>query len=334
MRERICRNDPEKLRQTESPEAYNLSLSGGRSAQRARLVLHCRNMRLSRILLLLAAGFVCGATSAADQTRVILLGASDGEALLAWSSYVDTIGADLLPPIWVVCPTPAHEASVRDTAPRLRPLPLPDTSSWSSWPEFLENFMERQGATALGLFGEGSRPTPGLAKSIRAMRRTLAHPHTPVAVIPRSQLQEEGGWTPDSRWLPDTFIAQAWITKAAVSSAPPPPATAGAGGDVGDLSLLRALPGIVGHLPGEPDADAGLLVDGTNVVASSFWGGGGNQPLPVARDATGAKLYIGALQLALVYPDEDEEEEGRGGKGQTEGHGRAAALVRAPWPPR
>lgn len=287
-------------------------------------------MRIIRVLLL-AAGTLCGASSAADQKRAILLGASDGEALLAWSSFVDTVGAGLLPPIWVVCPTPAHAASVRDAAPRLRPLPLPGPSSWSSWAEFLENFMERQGATILGLFGEGSLPPPGLARSIQAMGPAMAHPHTPVAVIPRSQLQEEGGWTRDSRWLPDTFIGQAWITKATLSSAPRP-AAAGAGGDVGDLSLLRALPGVVGHLPGKPDADGGVLVDGTNVVASSFRGGGGNLPLPVARDSRGAKLYIGALQLALVYPD--EEEEGVGGEEQAEEHGRAAALVRSPWPPR
>jgi len=277
--------------------------------------------------MLLAAG-ICGSTSAADdrQTRAILLGVTNGNALLAWSSYVDRVGAGLLPPVWVVCPTPVHEASVRDTAPRLHSLPLPDPSSWSSWPEFLENFMERQGATVLGLFGEGSLPPPGLAKSIQALGPALSHPHTPVAVIPRSQLQEEGGWTPDSRWLPDTFIAQAWITKATLSSAP----MAAAGGGLGDLSLLRALPLIVGHLPSKPNADGGVLVDGTNVVASSF--SGGNLPLPVARDSGGAKLYIGALYLALVYPD--EEDDGEGGEEQEEEHRRAAALVRAPWPPR
>lgn len=293
------------------------------------------------VLVLLAAG-ICSSVTIEPSSRVILLRIPDEEAagqraLLAWSSYAQAAGAGL-PPVWVLCPTPAAEASVRESAPGLHPLAAPDSPSSSSWSHFLESFMVRQGATVLGLFGEGSYPPPGLPRSIQAMGPALDHPHTPVAVVPRSQRvlpgAEDGAGrrAGDARWLPDTFIAQAWITKATLSTGPAVTAS------VLDASILRALPLIVGHLPSKPSdvggvgSAIGVLVDGTNVVASRFWGDEevAAAALPVARDCSGDKLYIGALRLALVYP----EEEGIGVGEQEEERAGAAELVRAPWPPR
>ena len=247
------------------------------------------------------------ANASAGAPKAILLAVEDGApgevALRAWSTYATEFSSEL-PPVWVLCRTQAIEASVIQE-PLLKPLVVYEKPSWAS---VLDSFSTEHG-TIVGLFGEGSLPHPDLAHSIKALGLPLSEIQVPAAVIPRSRSSEGGG-----EWLPDTFVSQLWVNRAALE----PFRLMNIGLDrksVQEVSLLALLPEVVLKRPGDGIA----LIDGTDVLGSVFAVGvGGASSVPVARDARGASLYIGALGLAALHL-----------KG-----GRHVAIVRAPWPPR
>ena len=243
----------------------------------------------------------------AGAPKAILLAVEDGApgevALRAWSTYATEFSSEL-PPVWVLCRTQAIEASVIQE-PLLKPLVVYEKPSWAS---VLDSFSTEHGII-VGLFGEGSLPHPDLAHSIKALGLPLSEIQVPAAVIPRSRSSEGG-----REWLPDTFVSQLWVNRAALE----PFRLMNIGLDqksVQEISLLALLPEVVLKRPGDGIA----LIDGTDVLGSVFAVGvGGASSVPVARDARGASLYIGALGLAALHL-----------KG-----GRHVAIVRAPWPPR
>lgn len=247
------------------------------------------------------------ANPSAGVHKAILLAVEDGApgevALRAWSTYATEFSSEL-PPIWVLCRTQAMEASVAQE-PSLNPLVVYEKPSWAS---ILESFSVEHGII-VGLFGEGSLPHPDLARSIKALGLPLSEIQVPAAVIPRSRSSEGGG-----EWLPDTFVSQLWMNRAALD--PLRLMDLGLGQKVvQEISLLHVLPEIVIKRPG----DGMALIDGTDVLGSLFAGGvGAAASVPVARDTRGASLYIGALGLAALHL--------KGGK--------HVAIARAPWPPR
>lgn len=253
------------------------------------------------------------ANASSGGPKAILLAVEDGApgeaALRAWSAYATEFSSEL-PPIWVLCRTPATEASVIQE-PSLRPLFVYETPSWAS---ILESFSTEHGGSIVGLFGEGSLPHPDLAHSIKALGLPLSEIQVPTAVIPRSR--SSGGGGGGGEWLPDTFVSQLWVNRAALE----PFRLMNIGLDqklVQEISLLALMPEIVLKRPG----DGLALIDGTDVLGSVFAVGEGAaapSSVTVARDARGGSLYIGALGLAALHL-----------KGE-----RHVAIVRAPWPPR
>lgn len=243
--------------------------------------------------------------------KAILLAVENGapgeEALRAWSTYANELGSEL-PPVWVVCRTQAMEASVL-LEPPLKPLAVHEKLSWAN---VLKIFSWDQSTSLLGLFGEGSLPHPDLSNSIKALGVPLSTVEVPAAVIPRSRAASSGGG--GGEWLPDTFVSQVWVNRATLD----PSRLVKTGLDeslVQDFSLLDVLPLVVLKRRG----DGVVLVDGTAVLDSVFEvDGSAVSSLPVARDARGGGVYIGALALAALHL--------KGGKN--------VAIARAPWPPR
>lgn len=234
------------------------------------------------------------------------------DAVRKWSTHAEILG-DELPPVWVVCATPADAAALRNEG--IRALVPPLVLGESSWAEVLKTFMEEQGANVLGLFGEGSYPSHDMVGSVRDVGPALAQAETPTLVLTRSRSQG------DSAWLPDTFVAQAWLNRGtlAATTRTASPLTQQ---QAQNLPLLTALQVLVRNtrMHGE-----GILVDGTNFVHSTVMVGpkgldsADGEPLPVATDSRGEKVYIGTLPLALVNSEDKSQRVG---------------IARAPWPPR
>lgn len=190
--------------------------------------------------------------------------------------------------------------------PPLKPLAVHENLSWAS---VLKIFSWDQTTSLFGLFGEGSLPHPDLANSIEALGAPLSMVEVPAAVIPRSRAANGEG-----EWLPDTFVSQIWMNRAALE----PSRLAKMGLDENNVQHISLLD-VLTLVAVERRGDGIRLVDGTAVLGSVFGADGGAvSSLPVARDARGGAVYVGALQLAAVYL-----------KG-----GNNVGIVGAPWPPR
>lgn len=209
------------------------------------------------------------------ESTVLLVALQDGPAggiaLRHWSDYLGAFNAtQSRPSVWILCPTVAMEASVREM-PHLRPLLVGDNPG--SWAELLTSFLlPRQGVRSIapsvvGLFGEGSLPNRDLdlASLIGSMQPALTASVPPTAIVARSRSLPEEGGAGGGEWLSDKFVSQVWCNRAFLANA----ILTGVGIEqrvVQDLSLLEVLSQLLrGNSGSHNDA---VLVDGTHVLRS------------------------------------------------------------------
>lgn len=281
-------------------------------------------------------------------------GPTQDAALEMWSRYAGEL-ADVLPPVWILCtPNSTIEEAVR-LAPNMLPFSV---DSRSSWAEALEQFLgKNEGASIVGLFGEGSLPHSGLSSSIRSVYEALEGSTAPTAVVARSRSSRtvdhrvvvEGG-----EWLADTLVAQVWCNREMLAPSRLADLEVLPHRSVYRSTLLSVVPAILEDPSDRSDpSDAGgggsvILVDGTPVLksvvsvaglpkrgrdyspASSSQETRGDANAPSDAEARSSAFYIGTLENALVIEEDTkivERDDGRGG-------GRGTTVIaEAPWPP-
>ena len=164
--------------------------------------------------------------------------------------------------------------------------------------------------TVFGVLGEGVLPPVDLAQSIESVEQAITERiPVPAAVLTRSQSKRYADAAP--QWLPDTFIAQVWCNRLAMTGLGSRNET------VGTSNLGGFLPKLV-HRENQR-AGKLLLVDGTHLVPSIFDSRAQAWRVDRARNevAAGRKTFrFGTLELALTYSDDGE-----------------VIIDTAPWPP-
>lgn len=238
-------------------------------------------------------------------------------ALSEWGEYVTSSGTENLE-VFILCTDSVTEALVEAT-PNVKPFLMTEDSRWET---MLQEFsMSNSEANMFGLLGEGVLPRPDLAPGIASVDRALAGSETPTAILSRSRAR---GCIDDRQedWLPDTFIAQMWLSREILEAE----ARLDSDADGSDLTLLEALPLYLRAWQENSNLDL-QLVDGTSVLLSILErraSSSKQQQLIFAGNtaaANGGRLYIGSLGLALVRSGDETTNDGR------------VDIMTAPWPP-